>query len=284
LAGTVWNADSLAQKSFLGFYKYDNSVIWEKEYGISGDFEIRDVVFWNNYFNCVGNRVLIADSLKDEYVVRVNLLGDTLTNYSYIGGSDKSMNKIVKYGNLDKFYIAISFIDEYSWGSGEDIFIGKYNNPLSFEYSQTQFNGVGQDDIGDFIATSDGGAIMVGTNRSLGTKNANVFALKIGPNELYPNPALIPVVYSLVSILEPTNTNENFEIYPNPTSNNFQLNGIRKGGQLMIINAFGQVEKIATIASESTLIDISDLANGLYHLKFVTKEGIISILGKISKN
>jgi hypothetical protein len=283
LAGTVWNQDSLAQKSFLGLYRYDNSVIWEKEYGITGDFEIRDVVLWNDVFHCVGNRILILDSLKDEYVVRVNLLGNPLYTYSYLAWSYKSMNHLVKYGNSSKFYIAIAFIDEYSYGTGEDIFIGRYIDFLNFDYSQTQFSANDQDDLGDFIPTSDGGAIMVGTNRSLGTQNANVFVLKIGPYDLYPNPGLVPIVQSLVEIKEDLLITDNLMIYPNPTSGKFQIKGINTIGKLYFLNSVGQITKIFSLESEGKLIDASELENGIYHLQFTSNEGDRVNLGKFFK-
>lgn len=283
LAGTVWNEDSLAQKAFLGMYRYDKSIIWEKEYGITGDFEIKDIELWNNVLYCVGNRILIADSLHDEYVLRVNLLGDTLTSYSYLGSSDKSMNKLVKYGNTNNFYISISFIDQYSYGSGDDIFIAKYTDFFAYDYSGVQFKANGQDDVGDLIKTIDGGAILVGTNRSLGNGNANVFILKIGLNNSYPNTTSIPIVNSLVQIEEKEIVIGNNKIYPNPTKGILKVIENLPEGELRVINTLGQLKKSLLISNDTDTIDISDLESGFYHFQLVLKNGECYFLGKISK-
>jgi hypothetical protein len=283
LAGTVWNADSLTHKAFLGFYKYDNSIIWEKEYGTNGDYEIRDVEYWNNVFHCVGNRVFIADSLKDEYVIRVNLNGDSLSGYSYLASSDKSINKIVQYGSSNKFYLATSFIDQYSYGTGEDLFISKHTDFFTYDFSYLQFKANGQDDIGQFIKTSDGGAVIVGTNRSLGTQNANVFVLKIGENDTYPNTNVIPVIYSLVEIENIQIPNEGYDFYPNPTSEILNIKGNIQSCQLKIINTTGQISETFQLNSQIEKINISNLETGIYFLVLTKDEGESHFLGRISK-
>ncbi len=284
LAGTVWNADSLSQKSFLGLYKYDNSVIWEKQYGITGDFEIKDIEFWNDIFHCVGNRILIVDSLKDEYVVRVNLFGDTLSGYSYIGSSDKSINKIVKYGSSNKFYFGISFIDQYSYGIGEDIFLAKYTNFFAYDYSGVQFKAGGQDDIGQLIKTNDGAAIMVGTNRSFGTQNANVLVIKIGENDTYPNTDTIPTINSLVDIKSIQTPINGFEFYPNPANDLLNFKSEFNSGELRIIDAMGQICKTISLHSKLEKINISNLNPGIYFLVLKTDNGETLSLGRISKH
>ncbi|MFA7272948.1 MAG: T9SS type A sorting domain-containing protein [Crocinitomicaceae bacterium] len=285
LAGTIWNPDSLAQKSFVGFYKNDQTVIWEKEYGVTGDFQINDVVLWNNIFHCVGDRILVVDSLRDEYVHRINLLGDTLSYYSYLGNSDKTFSKLVKYGPSNKFYIAISAQDQYSFGTGEDIYLARFDDYMGYDYSGVIFNAGGQDDVGDLINTSDGGAIMVGTNRSFGTGNANVYVLKVGANDDYPVTSGTPNINSLVEIIENSSLLLESILFPNPTKGDLEIHLSQNvNGTIQIMNNLGQIIRVEEIKSIETKLNIQDLSKGIYFVQFISSEGKTELLGKILKN
>ena len=92
------------------------------------------------------------------------------------------------------------------------------------------------------------------------------------------------------SITDPTvNINENnielddFEVYPNPTSKTlyFKNNNTNSNSyHIQLIDIYGQV----IIETESTLtnrIDVSNISNGIYIVRFTNNETSNSILKKI---
>jgi len=283
LAGTVWNVDSSMQKAFVGCYYLDNRLIWEFEYGQINDYVIKDIEIYNNRIYAVGYRVNPLDGEKDEYTLQIHASnGGMVSTYSYYGNSDKSMEKIAKYGSDINFYIGYSFIDQFSLGTGADFSIRKFDDFFSDLVMWFQFLAIGQDDIGELISTNDGGAILIGTNRSFGTENANVLAIKIGPNDLYPNTTGTPFINSLVEVSEIKNGNSVL-IYPNPFEDivNFNFND-KVQGAIIIFSILGTEVYSKSIYSNSIALDLSELSSGTYFIQFRNKNKK-SILGKIVK-
>ncbi len=283
LAGTVWNEDSLMQKAFVGCYHLDHTPIWELEYGEMDDYVIKDIEFYNGKVYCVGYRINPIDDEKDEYTLQLNSInGAIISTYSYYGNSDKSMEKIVKYGNGINFYIAYSFIDQFSLGIGADFSLRKFDDFFSDLGVWFQFLANGQDDLGDMIPTTDGGAIIVGTNQSFGTENANVLVLKIGPNDLYPNTSIPPIINSLVEI-EENKELLNSTIYPNPFENNVNIAFEKNiSGNLLVYSILGKLELIQPINSKKITLDLNNLSKGVYFIEFQSDK-YETLVGKIIK-
>lgn len=270
LAGTIWNPDSLAQKSFVGFYKNDQTVIWEHQYGENGNYSIDGVEFYNDKMYAVGYRINPIDNEKDEYTLQISLpLGTIISTYSYYGDSDKSIKKVLKYGNNINFYLSYAFQDQFSIGPGDDLFIGKYDDYFSYLGVGEQFLAFGQDDIGELISTSDGGAFLIGTNRSFGTANANILAMKIGPNSTFPITTGTPIANSLVAVPELTQENKNV-IWPNPAMDkiNVQFEQAKKG-EILIYNAYGGIVKRCDF-KYSLEINITNYDTGIYFVIFAS--------------
>ena len=74
--------------------------------------------------------------------------------------------------------------------------------------------------------------------------------------------------------------NDEITIYPNPTINTFNIQGISTG-QVDLINLQGQVIETIFLTSENSTIDISNLSSGVYILKAQTKDG--QVIKKIIK-
>jgi subtilisin-like proprotein convertase family protein len=89
--------------------------------------------------------------------------------------------------------------------------------------------------------------------------------------------------WELVYQTVPTNTNlhnnENVSIYPNPTSNNIVINGLKQATTIYILDMSGRIVKTVHNYKNET-IDISDLASGMYYVKNIYENRII---GKITK-
>lgn len=86
---------------------------------------------------------------------------------------------------------------------------------------------------------------------------------------------------SAVSIPEHKSENRNpFAIYPNPASNTIEITGL-ENGTTEIFTLQGQIVKIIPISNLKTVIDISNLAAGVYLIRAKNENGISSRLLKI---
>ena len=66
-----------------------------------------------------------------------------------------------------------------------------------------------------------------------------------------------------------TNPKRDFNFYPNPSSNSF-LFETERPGELVVTNNLGQVVRKSLITTTQTTISTTDLANGIYHLVFLS--------------
>jgi hypothetical protein len=121
------------------------------------------------------------------------------------------------------------------------------------------------DDVpGQIIPTNDGGAILVGSTSGMGLGGGNVFAMKIGPNDLFPVIEPDPVPNSLVDLIEWDEMT--LKIYPVPTNDKLyveQNSAQKMSYQLVDMNGKNLMNVEAVGNSE---LDISMLDAGMYLL------------------
>jgi hypothetical protein len=100
---------------------------------------------------------------------------------------------------------------------GEDLFFSKQNSYMFTMVPSTVWVARdGQDELGQIIPTSDGGAIAVGyTSTRIGVWSNWVYALKIGPNDVFPWQDEVGPVLPLVGQKE-ENLIVGISFYPNP--------------------------------------------------------------------
>ncbi|MFN7012771.1 MAG: T9SS type A sorting domain-containing protein [Bacteroidia bacterium] len=91
--------------------------------------------------------------------------------------------------------------------------------------------------------------------------------------KILPRDANDIVLVSQVGMQE--NLLENIKIYPNPATsfvtieNNLQLNA-----NMQVLEARGAIVKQIKLSNTSEKIDVSDLSNGIYYIRFISNEGI----------
>jgi hypothetical protein len=64
------------------------------------------------------------------------------------------------------------------------------------------------------------------------------------------------------------------KLYPNPTSHQLTIETALKVSKINIIDVTGKI--IKTINTNTNTIDVSDLSNGIYSIKLITKEKTIT--------
>ncbi len=76
---------------------------------------------------------------------------------------------------------------------------------------------------------------------------------------------------------------DNIVVFPNPTTGQVSINGLTIGTTLELYNDIGMLVKTTTVNSETMLLNIADLSNGVYMMRVIYKDGASVIQKKIIK-
>ncbi len=283
VGGMVWNADSNFYKSYVALYSLDGNLIWDQQYGDTGNYEVLDIEKNNGELLCVGYRVNPSDSLADDYGLRLSALGSVIFTFSIPFPGARAYEKITSYGNQNRFFLGLTNDDQYTTGPGKDAFIDDFSGGLFSFNNGVDIDGNYDDEIGQILATKDNGAIVVGSNRNLVPDIPNVFVMKIGPGQDYPN-TLSPVTAQSLVALKENNIQDIFHsLYPNPTSHYFKIKNelMVEGNWVYIFNLEGEIVLKTFYSVKDAKIDVSELSKGLYFVKSESQSGQFSVLGKI---
>ena len=76
-----------------------------------------------------------------------------------------------------------------------------------------------------------------------------------------------------------TNNLVEFNVYPNPVRGNLnvKMSNIKGNSEITVFNILGQKVRDIKIASESSQIDLNNLARGFYFLRITTNNQILPI-------
>ncbi|MCH8903839.1 MAG: T9SS type A sorting domain-containing protein [Bacteroidetes bacterium] len=157
----------------------DGDTLWTKTYGGS-DFEFGTSVqqsFDNGYIIAGWTQSFGAGS-ADVYLIKVDINGDTLWTKTY-GGSSGEFGYSVQQ-TADSGFIIAGMTE--SFGAGDrDVLLIKTDVAGNILWSKT-YGGTDRDVGNSVQQTSDGGYIVVGSSRSFGAGQFDVYLIKTDPN------------------------------------------------------------------------------------------------------
>jgi len=132
-----------------------------------------------------GGYILVGDTRSygsggaDVYLIKTNASGDTLWTRTYGGGGGEYGLSVQQ--TSDGRYIVAGWT--YSYGSGGfDVYLIKTNASGDTLWTRT-YGGGGDDESSSVQQTSDGGYIVVGYTKSYGSGDADVYLIKLKPEE-----------------------------------------------------------------------------------------------------
>ncbi len=272
IGGQVFDEITQTTKAFLMSIKTDGTIYWDHIYGNTGEYRIRDLVIVGDHINAVGDNLnnQLTNYDLDELILKVDTSGNFIGEYITVKLGETSHSLISKYGLGNKVYVAYEVhnvdVPNPTFPIGKDLFVARFNeNPMYWENGFGIAN-TGDDIGGQMISTNDGGAIVVGYNTSFGAGGNNVFVCKIGANEVYPITSDVPVANSLVQIYE-NNTDEevDFSIYPNPATNEINIEVSTDCNEIIITNIAGQIvaesTRELTVMSNLSTTESSDISS-----------------------
>lgn len=269
IGGEYYLADSSHVKGYIFTIDLNGTTLWFDTIQTIGASSIIDLDYTANRINLAGWRY------NSEAANYNNLFGKYFVNgtvdfYASEPSNDfKWVDQLSHYGSQGKNYMVYRYIDGSSFQDGSDIGISKLMSNLYWDGIVHSINYPMDDLPGQLIPTSDGGAMLVGSTSGMGLGGGNVFAMKIGPNDLFPVIEPDPVPNSLVDIIEWDEMT--LKIYPIPTSDKLYIehNSAQKMKfQLVDLNGKTLINVEADGNSE---LDISLLDAGMY-LLYVSDE------------
>lgn len=269
IGGEMFVADSNQVKAYIMSIDDLGNILWSDTIPTVGASSVHDldVDFLSNKLHFVGWKYNTIDSVEN------NLFGKYFLNgtFDFVDSeptSDKKIcEQITQFGSAGKNYLAYRYIDPTSFQDGSDIGISKLMSNLYWDGIVHSINYPSEDTPGQMIPTSDGGAMLVGSNSVMELGGGNVFAMKIGPNDLFPvvEDDPFPLPNTLVQVVE-LNQQEVL-IYPIPTDGN--LNIQTELNELVDIHLYdvnGQLVGNQRFFKNGQL-DLSYLSSGYYFVK-----------------
>ncbi len=267
IGGERYIEDSLMLKGFVFAIHENGTLLWSDTLGKNGEYGINDVTINTNesIIDFVGWRFNTVVNDKNPFSGRLFFNGTLDYDIEQSNNGPNILQSITHYGPLNKTYIAYTYTDPSSFQDGFDISIARFTQDLWWDNSYVLVSYPKEDIVGDLIKTSDGGAISVGYFSEYGAGGANVYVLKIGPGDDYPNTTGTPFPNSIVNVYE-NQLSDDFNVYPNPFNEKIQVNPYNADPYILeILDIQGRVVERLKLMNQAS-IETSDLLQGSYLL------------------
>jgi len=280
VAGEIYVNDSSMVKAFIMSISDDGIINWIDTLGDNGSYGINDIDIYSGKINFVGWYFNEIIEEKNIFFGRINTSGTYDYEYIQTFNFPRNLDLISNYGIEGKNYIAYRYKDETSFPDGFDLSIGRFSQDLFWDNSFVQVNNPFEDFGGQLIPTSDKGALVVGYTSYFGEGGANVFVLKIGPNDLYPTTTGVPTPNPIVWLEEESNDNL-LKVYPNPATDHITVKC--DINDLLIVELSDLNGRVLYSNNFTNEIEINTIGftKGMYILKLISDNKEIKSLKKI---
>ena len=263
IGGESWEIDK-PQGTIINMH-INGDVNWQTYYGDTVETGIRDIKYFNNNLYAGGYIIPIGKADWDFWGLKTDMSGVFVKDFtSDLAGTDYVSNIAVK--DVDGFYLGITSDspDLGVFSDGTDVFLQKLHTDLYYNFFSEGFSGQSPDYINQIINTVDNGISFIGTcadDRVEPSLGSDVMIVKIGPNDEAIISANLDNDLVSVSVLS---QDENFKVYPNPTTETIFLSENLTGSTYSIYNSLGKEVQAGYLDGS---IDVSLFESGVYHLK-----------------
>lgn len=275
IVGKTFNADSTLTKAAVVKLHSNGQVLWIKEFGQNGHYELNDFFFDITFLRAVGTRVHPIDGDNDEYLLSIGLTGSFDFEYNVHSPGYVNYDNVCKYGSNDRIYIASYYRNDFSSGGSYDVGITRFTEDFNWDVAFVNIGFELEDRSGQIIPTSDGGAVSVGFVNGTDLGGSGIYIIKIGANDEFPVVDLNNIS-TLVSIPEMSDFANPISVFPNPSIGYFTVK-TKVQTKLDVLDLSGKIVYHDKIIDES-LISTINWEKGVYLLKFQTDEGATGII------
>ena len=280
IGGTYYVEDSLQNKAYLAMIDTrDGSFLWEKTYGVQGNYQFNDLAVSGEEVKAVGQRIKTGKTDHDIFhEIAILETGTHVTSEEYYAISDSRYGACVQYGQgvNGKFFVNEQAINPSSptFPEGEDAIISRHASNLYWDGYGVSYSGIGQDQFNQIIRTSDGFALAVGFHTTYGPGGNSVMLVKIGDDNYFP--PLTNTVYDILNV-EALSLLKGISVYPNPVADQLSIAIPGIAFSYVLADATGKQLAAGKAFADGT-IDFSQQCSGVYFLKVVHESGETALI------
>jgi len=275
IGGQWFIPDSNMVKGFVLEMDDFGELIWRDTISdLPGKYVVSDISKGINKFYVAGYRINTTGK-SNCYTGVYNDNGSLISHYTILNSDGRSEQFKEILFNQIKNKVAVGYYTKNA-STFQDTFdvILAYFDPVNIYWMNqfTSINNQGVDEVNELVATSDGSFIAIGYSSSTGTAQftfnggSNIFAMKVGPTDIYPNSTNVALLNQLVEIAIVSEELKG-KVYPNPFKDDFtiELEGNEMVSATLINNLGQQIESFdfQTYITCST----ANLSRGTYFLK-----------------
>lgn len=242
--------------------------------------------FAGNNSNCFGNSTNLTDESYPGSGVNNTIVDET---WDFGDGNVMSGNGSVShsYGSPGNYTVSLQITTSLgcSFNTSMSVNVDPCYPMAAFDYTQ---NGTGQFSFTDLSIMNSGGmnsgGFITDWNWDFGDGNSSsdknsvhqyadtgsyTVCLTVISDFGYLDEICKDITYSSTAGIEKLNNKTVFNIYPNPTKNDFviQLNEVPKRNHLVITNLVGETVYSSELHKPKTKIDLSNMPKGIYLIK-----------------
>jgi hypothetical protein len=271
IAGQWYISDSSLCKGFLMEIDGDGNLIWKDTISdLGGNYTITDISLSNSKIFIVGKNEI--ETKTKGYFGIYDIYGNFLKQYTLEINEGKIRCAQLKYiSKFDKVAVAYQYINSSSFQDDFDLMFAYFDSQNLYWLNEFKsINNEKSDDVGEVLATSDGGFIGIGYSNSIGinefTSNggSHIYLFKVGADNVFPETENISFLNQLVSV----NSIQKFvaKVYPNPVQTILNIQFKEQGTfEYELFDLYGK-EILSGCLSQFDQINFSELPKGIYFL------------------
>jgi hypothetical protein len=251
----------------------DGIIVWEKNFGGSSEDSPEDMLKIDdqNYLICGRTSSLNYDiddpnGSNDGWVFQINDEAGLVWSNS-LGGTDWDRVVSITHAAEDDGFIFAGYSRSSDGDVGEnygeyDVWVGKLSNNGELVWEQN-YGGTGYDSAESIVQSEDGHLLFTGV-----TSSSNIDIEQNNGSDDFWVVCLESTIVGLDGLDELLDLN----FFPNPAHDQITifLSESKAIVQCDIVNASGQIVRKVQLTRQNTVLDISDLAPGIYSLRVLS--------------
>jgi len=250
------------------------NILWQKSFGGSGDDKPNSFVVVNDGYLIAGTTSSANGDVNDNHsfggydgwIVKLDFNGNIVdkralggTGSDYVYGISKTIDGgfLISGGSR-------STADDCEGNYGlRDFWTVKLNSTLDIVWKRNLGDAL-MEEAYRCMETIDGGYIAGGYTEN----NPNLTS-----GGTYGVVDLWVVKFGTAGVGVEDNSTASFEIYPNPTTDFININGIAESSKMIIFNQSGMAVRTTIISQDNQRVDLAGLAKGMYMVMITDSKG-----------
>ena len=236
---------------------------WTKTYGYTKNDYAYEIHPTNNGYILAGSLFDSTRGGNDRYLLKLDMLGDTLWTRTYGGSFDSELKSV--WPTSDGSYIVAGSSNINSGGGPSNVVVLKIDSNGNQLWSK-EFGGTDADAANAIQQTNDGGYVFTGFKNANTISNGVMYLVKMDSTGTVSAP---------LNIAELQNEHSRIKIYPNPTSGSIFIKSDLSDLQFEIYSLRGQRVFYKSLEKGESNFNVESISKGFYLYQVANKEAVL---------